>query len=260
MSSVEYEQTGRIAVIRFNRPEKLNAMSPDMREEFLDVFRRFDESEDAWVGIITGSGRGFCAGRDLKSDMAFGSIKSDDDDEPPVMYSNESNILGMPSTDKPLVAAVNGFAMGLGWYMALDCDIRIAASGAEFGMTEVPTGLLGPYFLSAVESLPWPIAAELALIGDRVPAERLYQLGLLNAVVPGDELMDEAFRWAGRLAALPPMHVRKTKALMREMRRFPDERVLAAEQQAREYLGDLRDTHEAVTAWQEKRAPEYTGG
>jgi E-phenylitaconyl-CoA hydratase len=258
MSLVEFELEDHIAVIRFNRPEKLNAMSPEMRNEFIAAFRRFTEADDAWVAILTGTGRGFCAGRDLRSEMALGRVRRDSS-KPPPMYSSESNILGMPDTDKPLVAAVNGFAMGLGWYMVLDCDIRIAAAGAEFGMTEVPTGVLGPYWLSGAESLPWAIAAELALVGERVRAERLLTLGLLNAVVPADQLMDEARRWAKKIADLPPMHVRRTKALMREMRRLPGPDVVAKEREEREYLGDLQDTVEAVTAWQEKRPAQYSG-
>ena len=258
MSLVEFELKDHIAVITFNRPEKLNAMSPEMMEEFHDTFRRFIEDDDAWVGVLTGSGRGFCAGRDLRGASAFGGVRGPSKQPPRPMYEGRS-CLGIEPTDKPLVAAVNGFAMGLGWYIVLDCDIRVAAAGVEFGMSEVPTGVLGPYFLSGLESMPWPIAAELTLIGERVKAERLLGLGLLNAVVPGDQLLDEAMRWAKKLVALPPMHVRQTKALMREMRRFPDQGVLLQERAAREYLGELDDTHEAVIAWQEKRTPHYTG-
>jgi enoyl-CoA hydratase/carnithine racemase len=259
VTTVEYDLDGHVAVIRFNRPEALNAMSTAMRAEFLEAFSRFTGDDEARVAILTGAGRAFCAGRDLKGSTAMASIERDDGKPPAAMYSSALNILGMPDTDKPIVAAVNGYAMGLGWYMVLDCDIRIAAVGAEFGMTEVPTGVLGPYFLSAVEGITWPIAAELALVGERVQADRLYELGVLNAVVPGDQLMAEARRWADKLAALPPLHVRRTKALMREMRRFPDADVLAREVAARQFLGELDDTREAVTAWQEKRPPVYRG-
>ena len=166
MSLVEFELTGHIAVIRFNRPERLNAMNPEMRAEFTDVMRRFNEDDDAWVGILTGTGRSFCAGRDLKAQgesYAAGGGKMQ-----PRTYDSDYNLFGMSETDKPLVAAVNGFAIGLGWYMTIDCDIRVAAAGAEFAMTEIPTGALGPYWLSGTEILPWPLAVEFALIGGRV--------------------------------------------------------------------------------------------
>jgi enoyl-CoA hydratase/carnithine racemase len=257
MSFIEFELADHIAVIRFNRPERLNAMNLDMRAEFTDAMRRFNESDDAWVGVLTGTGRAFCAGRDLKA-QAEGYAGGDGRMQPPT-YNAEFNLFGMSDTEKPLVAAVNGFAIGLGWYISIDCDIRVAAAGAEFAMTEIPTGALGPYWLSGTEMLPWPLAAEFALIGGRVRAERLLSLGLLNAVVPAEELMDEAHRWAEKLAALPPMHIRRTKALMRRMRSMPSQETLGLEREAREYLMELEDSKEAVLAWNERRSPRYQG-
>jgi enoyl-CoA hydratase/carnithine racemase len=257
MSLVEFELTDHIATIRFNRPERLNAMNPEMRAEFTAAMRRFNEDDDAWVGILTGTGRSFCAGRDLKAQAE--GYAGGDGKMRPRNYDSEFNLFGMSDTDKPLVAAVNGFAIGLGWYMTIDCDIRVAAAGAEFSMTEIPTGALGPYWLSSTEMLPWPLAAEFALIGGRVRAERLLDLGLLNAVVPAAELMDEAYRWAQKLAELPPMHVRRTKALMRGMRSMPSREMLGLEREAREYLMELEDSKEAVLAWNERRRPRYEG-
>jgi enoyl-CoA hydratase/carnithine racemase len=257
MSLVEYELSEHIAVIRFNRPDRLNAMSLEMRNELGAALKEFNGSDDAWVGIITGTGRSFCAGRDMKNQAE--AIAQGDGKMKPLTYTSELNLFGLSDTDKPLIAAVNGFAIGLGWYMVLDCDIRVAATGAEFAMTEVPTGMLGPYWLAGAETLPWPLAAEFALIGERVKAERLLSLGLLNAVVAPDELMDEAYRWARKLAALPPMHVRRTKDLMRAMRTLPDTAMYARETAAREYLGPLEDSAEAVLAWSERRPAEYHG-
>jgi enoyl-CoA hydratase/carnithine racemase len=257
MSFVSYEQDGHIAVIRLNRPERLNAMSAEMRTEFIAALKTFVDSDSARVAILTGTGRSFCAGRDMKS-QAEGYSQGDGKMRP-LTYTSEYNLFGMSDTDKPIIAAVNGFAIGLGWYMVLDCDIRIAAAGAEFGMTEVPTGALGPYWLAAADVIPWPVAAEFALIGERVPAERLLSLNLLNAVVPPEQLMDEAMRWAGKIAALPPQHVQKTKALMRQMRLIPDQNMLQQERETRFFLADLEDSKEAVLAWNERRAPRYTG-
>jgi enoyl-CoA hydratase/carnithine racemase len=257
MSLVEFELKDHIAVIRLNRPDRLNAMNQEMRSEFVDAMRRFINADDAWVGILTGTGRSFCAGRDMKA-QAEGYSQGDGKVKP-LTYNSEYNLFGLSDTDKPLIAAVNGFAIGLGWYMTIDCDIRLAAAGAEFAMTEVPTGLLGPYWLSGTELLTWPIAAEFALLGERIPAERLLTLGLLNAVVPPDELMDEAYRWAEKFTKLPPMHVRQTKALMRQMRSMPSQEMLGREREAREYLNDLEDSKEAVLAWNERRPPRYQG-
>ena len=167
MSLVNYEQDEHVTVITLNRPERLNAMSPEMKTEFLDAMRKFEEDENARVAILTGAGRSFCAGRDLKS-QAEGYAQGDGK-MIPLNYNSEYNLFGMPDTNKPIVAAVNGFAMGLGWYMVLDCDIRVAAAGAQFAMSEVPTGALGPYWLAGTDIMPWPVAAEIALIGDRLP-------------------------------------------------------------------------------------------
>lgn len=257
MSLVEYESTDHIAIIRLNRPDRLNAMSVPMRRELVDAFRTFNADDDVWVGILTGTGRSFCAGRDLKAqaeNIAQGGGRLGGN-----TYDAEINLFGISDTDKPLIAAVNGFAIGLGWYMTAACDIRIAAAGAEFAMTEVPTGVLGPYWFAAAEVLPWPIAAEMALLGDRIAAERLLPLGLLNDVVPADQLMDVAMRWAQRFTKLPPRHVQSTKALMTAMRGLPDEEILRRESEAREQLAPLADSREAVLAWTERRTPEFHG-
>jgi enoyl-CoA hydratase/carnithine racemase len=254
---VEYSLEDRVAVIRLNRPERLNAMSPAMSDELVDAFRRFNADDNAWVAILTGTGRAFCAGRDMK-DQAEGF----DGDGGKVLgreYTSERNMFGLSDTDKPLIAAVNGFAIGLGWYMTVGCDIRVAASGAQFAMAEVPTGVVGPYWLASVERLPWPIAAEFAVLGERVSAERLLACGLLNAVVPEPELMDEARRWAEKFVRLPPRHVRATKALMLATRGLPGPDLQDREREIRNQLAELADSKEAVLAWMERRPPVFRG-
>ncbi len=252
MRFIEYEMEDRVAVIRMNRPERLNAMSADMRKELITAFQRFVQDEDAWVGILTGTGRGFCAGRDLKAEAQTGK-------PPEPVYTKEWNLFGVADTDKPLIAAVNGFAVGAGWYMMIGCDIRVAVESAQFWMGEVPTGVLGPYWLAGVEGMPWSAAFEFAALGERVSARKLLGFGVLNEVVPDDELMPAARRWAKRIVALPPMHVRRTKQLMRAMRPLPDADMLANETATRRYLNALEDTHEAVNAFAEKRPPEFRG-
>ncbi len=252
MSFIEYEKEGHIAVIRLNRPERLNALGPDTFDELRGCFKRFVEDDDAWVGILTGTGRAFCAGRDLKAQAESGNA-------PQPVYTSEWNIFGVPDTDKPLIAAVNGFAIGAGWYMTAGCDIRVAAESARFSMGEIPTGVLGPYWFPVAEVLPWAIGAEFTLLGEHVPAQRLYDLGLLNEVVPDDQLMDAAFRWANKFIALPPMHVRRTKQLMAAMRNIPGPAMIAREGEARTYLNALEDTTEAAAAFAEKRQPNFRG-
>jgi enoyl-CoA hydratase/carnithine racemase len=257
VSLVEYELSDHIAVIRLNRPERLNAMSAEMRAELTEIGKRFNADDDAWVGILTGTGRSFCAGRDMKAQaegFATGGGKLQGR-----VYTPENNMFGLFDTMKPMIAAVNGFAIGMGWYMTINCDIRIAAAGAKFGMTELPTGALGPYWFAAVEVVPWPVAVEFTLYGEQVTAERLLSLNLLNAVVPAEELMAEARRWAERLVKLPPVHIRKTKELMLATRGTPGQDLLTKERAIRGVLADLNDSREAVEAWTQRRPGNFTG-
>ena len=252
MAFVEYTVEDRVAIIRMNRPERLNALSPELGTELRERLWDFTQDDNLWVCILTGTGRSFCAGRDIKAQVDSGATTYRE-------YTRQWNLFGMPDTNKPLIAAVNGFAIGAGWYMTLACDIRIAAESAQFGMGEIPTGLLGPYWFSSVEALPWGIGAELTLIGDRIDARRAYQHGLVNEVVPDDQVMDAARRWANRFLALPPQHVQRTKALMRSMRGMPSPEMVEREYETRAYLNALDDTMEAARAFAEKRTGVYKG-
>lgn len=252
MAYVEYEIDNHIATIRLNRPQRLNAMSRDLSAELRAAFAGFVADDDAWVAILTGTGRAFCAGRDLKAQAEGGP-------PPNPTYTSEWNIFGVPDTDKPLIAAVNGFAIGAGWYMAAGCDIRVAAESAVFAMGEIPTGVLGPYWFPGAEVLPWALAAEFTLLGEHIPAERLLRLGLVNEVVPDHQLMDAAKSWAHKFVALPPLHVRRTKALMAAMRQTPTPDMIEREMKARQFLNALDDTREAAAAFAEKRPPIFKG-
>ena len=252
MAFVEYELNNRVAVIRMNRPERLNALSGEMSDQLKACFARFMEDDDAWVGILTGTGRGFCAGRDVKAQAEGGK-------PPEPTYTANWNIFGVPDTDKPLIAAVNGYAIGAGWYMAAGCDIRVAARSARFGMGEIPTGVLGPYWFPVAEVIPWSIGAEFTLLGDHVTAERLYELGMVNEVVEDGRVLEAAMAWAERFLKLPPLHVRRTKALMAAMRQAPKADMIEREMEARRFLNALDDTKEAAAAFAEKRTPNYTG-
>ena len=218
---VRYELDHHVARITLDRPERLNAFNAEMGREFREALLGFDADDGAWVAIVTGTGRSFCAGRDIKAQVEAGEATLP-------RYSHEYNIFGVVDTDKPMIAAVNGFAIGLGWYIA-------------------------------VESLPWCVGAELTLIGDRIDAQRAWRHGLVNEVVPDDRLREAADAWAERVLALPPQHVYRTKALMRSMRNMPDAPMLDREVEARSYLNALDDTMEAARAFAEKRTPRFRG-
>ena len=189
MALVEYDVRDHIATIRLNRPERLNATSPELHEELVAAFADFVENDDAWVAILTGTGRAFCAGRDIKIQAETGAA-------PTPEYTRLWNLFGIADTDKPLITAINGYAIGAGWYMVIGSDIRIAAESATFGMGEIPTGVLGPYWLGSTEGIPWALNTEFTLLGEHVSARRLLEAGMLNEVVPDDQLMETAERWA----------------------------------------------------------------
>lgn len=253
MALVEYEVTNRVGIIRLNRPERLNAFSVELRMEFEAVFAKFAKDDDAWVGVLTGNGRAFSAGRDLKEEVNRGAhhVLAVDGREPNPFYTVE--------TDKPVIAAVNGYAIGAGFYIVLGCDLRIAADSAIFGMGEIPTGVLGPYWLSASESIPWAIANELAFLGENISAQRAFDLRLVNQVVPAAELMPAALALADKLVHLPPLHLRRTKALMRAMRGVPSDALLKEEHETRAFLNALEDTREAGAAFVERRPAVFHG-
>lgn len=252
MALVEYELRDHIATIRLNRPERLNATSPELHEELVAAFADFVDNDDAWVAILTGTGRAFCAGRDIKIQAETGAA-------PTPEYTRLWNLFGIADTDKPLITAINGYAIGAGWYMVIGSDIRIAAESATFGMGEIPTGVLGPYWLGSTEGIPWALNTEFTLLGEHVSARRLLEAGMLNEVVPDDQLMETAERWARKFIALPPLHVRRTKALMRAMRPMPDAPMMDREREARAFLNPLQDTIEAAKAFAEKRNPQFHG-
>lgn len=252
MAIVEYELEDKIAVIRFNRPDRLNAFSAEMVHATADAFARFRADNDAWVAILTGNGRAFSAGRDLKMEVSQGRMDISKDSVSPSPFH-------LVESEKPVIAAVHGYAIGAGFYLVLGCDMRIAGTSTKFGMGEIPTGLLGPYWLSAAESLPWAIAMELTLIGYQISAEKALELHLVNEVVPDDQVLETARRWARRLIALPPVQLRRTKAMMTAMRQVPGKEMLSWEFRERLFLNALDDTTEAALAWVEKRTPQFHG-
>ncbi|MSQ14552.1 MAG: hypothetical protein EXR50_01635 [Dehalococcoidia bacterium] len=246
----KYEKDGHVVTITMNRPERLNAFGQELRGDLATAWHRFIEDDEAWVAILTGAGRAFCAGRDIKA-QAEGAQRSDS------LHLDVFGRYHVPDIAKPIVAAVNGFAFGAGFFMVLGCDIRVAGESAVFAMTEVPTAFLGPYHMAVTNVIPWAIASEIALLGNRVSAQRCYEVGLVNKVVPDSEVMDAAREFAEQLVSLPPLHLRKTKELMLKTRIWATKEQRQEEQEARDFLMTLADTREAASAFVEKRTPRF---
>jgi enoyl-CoA hydratase/carnithine racemase len=249
MAFVETERHGQVVVIRMNRPERLNALGRELRTGLAAAWREFRDRDDLDVAIFTGTGRGFCAGEDMKESVERGGpeIGRDVVDDP-----------FMDGTlQKPVIAAINGFAMGGGFQLVERTDLRVAVHGAVFEVSEAKRWLLGGYDHGFVAGLPHPIATEMAL-GFRFTAERLYQLGFLNRVVDPDALLPTALEMAEHLLTLPPAARVNTVYMMRQMRA----RVPAPLERLAEKLHDhgaKSDLMESRRAFAEKRKPSFKG-
>ena len=210
-----YERDGHIATITLNRPERLNAISGPMLRSFSEALVDADRDAGVRVIIITGAGKGFCSGLDLKDFSAGtgigngpGPAKFDLRDAPPVVLHR---------TDKPVLCALNGAAAGYGMDLALGCDIRIASDQARLAAVAVRRNVLpesgGTWLLPRL--IGWAKAAEVAFRGRVIPADEALVLGLVNRVVPHDELMAVTRAWADEIASAAPVAVQATKRMMR---------------------------------------------
>ncbi|HEV7545369.1 MAG TPA: enoyl-CoA hydratase-related protein [Reyranella sp.] len=249
MAVVETERHGQVLVVRMNRPERLNALSSEMRSELAKAWTEFRHSKELEVGIFTGTGRGFCAGEDMKESLQRGAPGSQRPDlQDPFMTG---------ALEKPIIAAVNGFAMGGGFMLVERCDLRLAVREAVFEVSEAKRWLVGGYNHGHIANLPYPIAMEMAL-GFRFTAQRFYEVGFLNRLVDAAELMPEALKMVEHLLTLPPASRVNTVHMMRQMRPAPapDMQKLAA---ALHEHGAKSDLMESRAAFAEKRKPNFKG-
>ncbi len=252
--SVDYKKDGKIAIFTINRPEAHNAINPEVFEELSKAFIEFKDDDDLWVGIVTGAGeRAFCAGADIKKMLpklkgAIGQPWV----EPPI-------IMRGLNLWKPLIAAVNGVALGGGLELCLACDLRIASENATFGVPEVTLGLIpawgGTQRLPRV--IPWAKAAELLLTGRPIDAQEAYRIGLVNKVVPLSDLMTTAKQMADILCKPGPLAVRAAKQAMVQGTSLSLSEGLELEKALTDYVITTEDFDEGCNAFLEKRKPEF---
>lgn len=249
MAVVETETHGQILVVRMNRPDRLNALNHEMRTELAKTWTDFRQSKELEVAIFTGAGRGFCAGEDMKEslkDGAPGGRRPDLDD--PFMSGK---------LEKPVIAAINGFAMGGGFMLVERTDLRVAVREAVFEISEAKRWLLGGYNHGHIANLPYPVAMEMAL-GFRFTAQRFHEIGFVNRLVDASELMPTALAMGEHLLSLPPASRVNTVHMMRQMRPAPAPEMqrLAA---ALHDHGAKSDLMESRAAFAEKRKPNFKG-
>ena len=254
--SVLYELDGHVATITYNRPESLNAVNGDMRRDLNAAFTRFRDEEDAWVGIVTGAGKAFCAGGDIKDGAGSVGEFAGTFWEKPTINSFESGW----EIFKPVIAAVNGFCLGYGLTLVSWCDFVVASERAEFGFPEVRLGV--PTIVGAIrlpQRLNWQYAMELLLTGDRIDATRAKEIGLAGWVVPHDDLMAEAHRLADRLVQAAPLAARAVKEVAMRTQHMSTVEAIRFGETMRKVAGMTEDASEGMRAAREGRAPEWKG-
>ena len=257
---VRYELDGHVATITMNRPERLNAFGEQTADELGGAWLEAMADDAVRCIILTGEGRVFCAGRDIREQRELEGQRRRSDGRVAASRADVLGALHVPETDKPIVAAVRGGAWGAGWFMCCGSDIVVAADDARFAMSQLPTGIIGPAFAPILTNLPWLPGSELVLRGHRITARRAYELGLVNHLVPADEVAGAARALAEEIAGLPPVHVRVTKRQLMMARRRPSTyQTEIAFPQGFQRLMPLEDTREAAAAFAEKRTPVFHG-
>jgi enoyl-CoA hydratase/carnithine racemase len=204
LTTIEYEKRGAIAHVRLNRPDKLNAMNAELHAELGQVWEDFRDDPSLRVAILSGNGRCFSAGADLTGGA-------------PTNYRYTGDFPDITQTRnvfKPIIAALHSHVVGYGMWIALDADLRIAADDVSFWLPEPQWGIATIPAAWFPKIMPWAIASELLLLAERIDAQRAYQVGLVNKVVPRDQLMAEAERMAERICALSPVAVQGMKESM----------------------------------------------
>jgi len=256
MPLATYELDGHVATITYNRPEALNAINAEMRRDLNEAFARFRDEEDAWVAIVTGAGRAFCAGGDVRDGGGSTGEFAGTYWEKPTINSFESGW----EIFKPVIAAVNGYCLGYGLTLVTWCDFVVASEQAEFGFPEVTLGV--PTIVGAIRlprKINWQYAMELLLTGERIDAERAHEIGLAGWVVPHDQLMDEARTLAGRLVAAAPLAGRVIKELAMRTQTMPMLEAIRFGETMRKVAAGTEDAAEGRRAWAEGRPPRWQG-
>ncbi len=252
--ALEYTKEGRIAIFTFNRPEARNAMNVETNRQLNEAMIDFRDDPELWVGIITGTGdKAFCAGADIKEMLPFRKAHSD---RPWALPATPARGLELW---KPLIAAVNGLALGGGLEIALACDIRIASENARFGQPEILIGMMpgGGGTQRLPRLIPWCKAAEMLLLGKPIDAQEAYRIGLVNKVVPLDQLMPTAMEWAEAICQASPLAVRASKEAMIRGYSMTLEDGLRLEFSLVNYVMGTEDFTEGTTAFVEKRKPAF---
>ncbi|MCE8009065.1 enoyl-CoA hydratase-related protein [Aestuariivita sp.] len=251
---ITVEKQGHILLVTMNRPDVYNAVHVDMHNEMAECWDSFAADRDLWVAVLTGAGdKAFCAGNDLKATAQGGSKAK----MTPTGFAGLSSRFDL---EKPIIAAVNGFAMGGGFETALSCDIILASETAKFALPEVKVGFFAA--ASGVQRLSRYVgrlaAQEMMYTGRTIDASEALAMGCVNAVYPADQLMTKAMEKAHELCSVSPSAIKATKRVLNDM--YARDGMRDSIAYSREVIADLSKTEdfkEGVNAFVEKRAPNW---
>lgn len=257
-----YEVQDGIATLTLNRPDRLNALGGTLREDLYAAVTAAGADPKVRVLVITGAGRGFCSGGDVKS-----MSERNETGQPPTTIGErlapvrDRCVLALRDCPKPIIAAINGAAAGAGMNLAFACDMRIASTAAKFSQAFVKRGLTpdwaGSYFLPRVVGTAK--ACELIFTGDSIDAAEALRLGIVNTVVAPDELMETAYKLARKIAAGPPVAIQLAKRAIYHNQQVDLRAALEFETFTQSVCKDTDDAKEGVRAFVEKRAPVFRG-
>ena len=255
-NTMKVESDGGIAVVRFDRPEAMNAANEEMSHERLEIFSALAADDSVRVVIVTGSEKAYCAGGDLAAFSKFEVADAQVWAQRGLAY--QKVLSEMP---KPTIAAIAGYAYGGGLENVLMCDLRVAADNAKFALPEINVGIFpgGGGTQRLTHNLPVALVKEMIFLGRTLEAEEALRFGLVNKVVPLESLMEEAMGWAKKLLRKPPLALNAAKTAINAAYSADLATGLNLEAQAWAALYGTRDQKEGMGAFLEKRKPAFTG-
>jgi E-phenylitaconyl-CoA hydratase len=254
-----FDQTEHVAIITLNRPEVRNAMNRELSRALMDALQRVREDGDIRAAVITGAGRTFSAGADLKERAQIG--RAADADVASVIDASRASGFARMAIEKPLIAAVDGYCLAAGFELALLCDIRVCTPEARFGLPEIVRGFFpgggGPQRL--IRAIPQAAAMEMILTGDPIDAPTALRVGLVSRLVPEAELLPTVRQIAQRIASHAPLAVKAAKEVTQAALDETLEQSLRFGSALRWIIGQTEDAREGPKAFAERRAPQYKG-
>ena len=247
-AAVLTEVRGRVLLITLNRPDQMNAVNTALAQGLVAAIKELDENPDLTAGVLTGAGRGFCAGMDLKAFLTDG---------PPIGFNDFLE----NGSKKPLIAAVEGFALAGGLETALTCDLIVAAEGVKLGIPEVGVGLLaaGGALLRLPSRVPYAVAMEMALTADPITAEKAAEYGLVSRVTPTGGAVEAALELAERIAKNAPLSVAASKQMIQAVQGRTEAEFWDHQRPVMAAVFASDDAKEGPRAFAEKRSPSWSG-